>query len=115
MKSVFENILLIIFLTIFSIILSGYILVQLQITYANEFAANAVERIQASYHNQAVITEIENFQDPEGLITSVDYVANPNDSGYADYQTGVLTVKYQIKMPFIMENGLKGEKIRFVQ
>lgn len=111
MKSIFENVLFIIFMAIFTVLLSSYIMIQLQITYASEFTANAVERIQASYHNAAVITDLqERAKDHNYELIYEDSTI----SAYPDHKTAMVTVKYKVSMPMV---GVihEGEKTRFAQ
>ena len=58
MKQVFEDMILIILLTMIAVVGSCMISANLEITQAREFHANAIERIQASHFDESVINEL---------------------------------------------------------
>lgn len=111
MRTIFENFILIIFMTILSLLLSSYILIQLQITYASEFTSNAVQRIQASYHSAEIIADVQEKAAEAGYeLVYEDVTAD----AYPDQKTALVTVKYEVEMPLV---GIvhKGEKTRYAQ
>jgi hypothetical protein len=111
MRSIFENMLFIIFIAIFSLLLTSYIAVQLQITYASEFTSNAVQRIQAAYHNADVIEDVKEKAEAAGYeLIYEDVTAD----AYPDQKTALVTVKYTVEVPIV---GVvhEGEKTRYAQ
>ena len=93
MKQVFEDMILIILLTMIAVVGSCMISANLEITQAREFHANAIERIQASHFDDSVINElIESApnQQPEWIL-EVKTV-----SVYDDRKDMKVVLKYKI-------------------
>ena len=84
MKQVFEDMILIILLTMIAVVGSCMISANLEITQAREFHANAIERIQASHFDESVINELiaaAPNQQPEYKITPLPLIED------RDYRT----------------------------
>lgn len=99
MKQLFEDMILIIILTMMAIVNSCMITANLEITQARDYHANAVERIQASNFDSAVIAEAiasAPMQQSEWILEVKDV------SIYDDRKDMKVTLKYKITpLPFV--------------
>ena len=96
MKSVFENALVFILITVGSLILSVMIAANIQIGNAREFHTNSIDRIQASFYSQSVINDLQNKASENGYTLSVTEL-----SVYEDLKDYKVTLTYDVKVPLL--------------
>lgn len=101
MKQLFEDMILIIILTMMAVVNSCMITANLEISQARDFHANAIERIQASNFNQSVIDEVV----AAAPLQQTDWILEVKDvSIYQDRKDVKVTLKYKISpLPYVTD------------